>query len=746
MLAFRQVIADAPGQIYVSALIFSPLQSDVRGAFEEMAPPWIKLSPQPHQSWNHCLQTLECNYSIGLVQFSSDSQLLASACGFRYARPLDLWDPRTGACCSYLKQSAYEVKIEIPSPDSRLIASVTNENVFGIWDMQKHEYRFALEWNSGTIEQVVFSRDGQLIALRSVGGIIKVVCTQEGTVFLSLKDCVDKSLNEFYFSLAFSPDCKWLICNIEKGKMGLWFVQTGKQHSILEDKLSVAFSHDSKLLALGSISGVIRLWDVSANAYRPDLKGHSGSVRTLKFSPDDQLLVSGSYDGTVRLWNIQTGKCHTTLEGHTMAFSPEGNLLALGTHIGLVRLWNISKDDYESTFQGHTGSVTAICFSPDGRILASGSYDTTIRLWDLQPRALLPKLKSQSHTGEVIKVTYSPNKQLVASSQYNKTILWNATTGDSCYALDGGDVSFSTDSQLMLSISWDCVVRLLDVQNWNCRAFSKGTLSAFSPDCQLVASVSVDHSIHLWHVQTGDEVIVFHGHSMAVVELVFSPINNLLASGSRDGTARLWNLQTGECSHILKDYSWYPGIIVFAPNGKFLASKCQVRGLRVWDTHTGCRRLILGPHIVGIHTVVFSPDSHFMAAGSSDQMVRLWGTQTGEHLLKIPYLSHRPRIEFRAGIELLFVDGMAHRIRSTNVSEAEIAESSRDVSDLQVDRSGQWVMRSSERLLWLPWEQRASDYAVCGNQIVIGSDNGRVTFLSFEDNPSQPGRKRRLLQ
>ena len=271
--------------------------------------------------------------------------------------------------------------------------------------------------------------------------------------------------------------------------------------------------------------------------------------------------------------------------------------------------------------------------------------------------------------------------------------------------------------------------------------------SVFSSDCRLVASASIDHSIHLWDVQTGDNVIVFHGHSGAVIRLIFSPTNDILASSSQDRTARLWNLQIGECVHTFEIPYHYRDTMVFAPDGASLACAAGFWGreLLLWDTHTGCGRNLESSH-GPFHTIIFSPDSHFVAAGSDDQMVRLWDTQTGEKLLKIPYLSYHPRIEFRAGIELLFVDGMAHKIRSTDMTEAEIAESSRDVSDLQVDCSGQWVTRSSKRVLWLPPEQRGKAYAVCGNQIVIGSKYGRVTFLSFEDNPTQPGRKRRLLQ
>lgn len=185
------------------------------------------------------------------------------------------------------------------------------------------------------------------------------------------------------------------------------------------------------------------------------------------------------------------------------------------------------------------------------------------------------------------------------------------------------------------------------------------------------------------------------------------------------------------------NYSHSLDTLVFAPNSELLASGSdhglESPRLRLWDVLAGCIGSSLGGHTGDILTIVFSRDSQSIASGSSDQKVRLWNTQTGKHLLTIPSLSSEPRIEFLAGVDAIFVDGICHEIGSNKMTNTEIANHSRLLSDLQVDSSGEWVTKGSKRVLWLPPERQAGRYAVFGEKTVIGSWNGRMTFLSFED-------------
>ncbi len=153
--------------------------------------------------------------------------------------------------------------------------------------------------------------------------------------------------------MVFSPDEQILATAALDMTVKLWQVADGTLLETLEEGIGavrsgMAFSPDRKLLAIGSAgTDTLRLWSVSGGTLLHRLKEPDGSIVSVAFSPDGGLLAVGTGDGLVHIWDAVVVKQLSTLKGHTamvssVAFSPDGNLLASGSLDGTVRLWGVS--------------------------------------------------------------------------------------------------------------------------------------------------------------------------------------------------------------------------------------------------------------------------------------------------------------------------------------------------------------------------------------------------------------------
>ena len=68
----------------------------------------------------------------------------------------------------------------------------------------------------------------------------------------------------------------------------------------------------------------------------------------------------------------------------------------------------------------------------------------------------------------------------------------------------------------------------------------------FSPNGEYLASGSLDKTIGVWRVSSGERIKTLTGHSREVLSVVFSPNGEYLASGSEDNTIGVWRVSSGE--------------------------------------------------------------------------------------------------------------------------------------------------------------------------------------------------------
>lgn len=290
------------------------------------------------------------------------------------------------------------------SPDSKILASGSDDRTIRLWDVDKWTTSRTLKGNGRNITSVGFSFDGK----RIFGG----TTTDEGFLGMVIE----------------------------------WEVSSGRELQKLPGHTRrvncLAVSPDNKTLATGSIDCTIKLRDLTTGDVQFTLDGHTDVVDALAFSPDGEIVLSASRDRTLRLWAAKNGKSIAILRGHvgriySVAFTPDGKTVVSGADKGgskgpgEIKLWDVSQASELATLKGHSNFVFAVAVSPSGRKLASASNISgsgnesrhEIKIWDLESRRELQSvIWKGSDSSLTTCLAYSPDGKYLALGDWDGTI------------------------------------------------------------------------------------------------------------------------------------------------------------------------------------------------------------------------------------------------------------------------------------------------------------------------------------
>lgn len=340
-----------------------------------------------------------------------------------------------------------------------------------------------------------------------------------------------------------------------------------------------------------------RNW-LRADPMHTTFAGHGTNVVTcVQF--DEDKIVSASDDHSINIYDTGTGALRKRLDGHeggVWALEYKGDTLVSGSTDRTVRIWDLEDLTQTHVFFGHTSTVRCLQivepvydeatgeFQPPYPLIVTGSRDASLRVWKL------PKKGEPAYSaGEANGAAHAPPEQNPFHVHHLEG------HGEAVRAL-------AAHGRICVSGSYDRTVRVWDIVKGTCIHVLQG------------------------HEAKGESDVTLH-QLTSVYSIVYDKFRNRCASGSMDNTVKIWDLATGECLNTLTGHTSLVGLLGLSPNR--IVSAAADASLRVWDANTYELKHTLSSHAAAI--TCFQHDETKVVSGS-DGTLKLWDIRTGRFI------------------------------------------------------------------------------------------------------------------
>jgi WD40 repeat protein len=393
--------------------------------------------------------------------------------------------------------------------------------------------------------------------------------------------------------LAYSPDGELLACGTYSGRVRVYEARTGELVNVLTGEPSpiwaLAWSPDSQTLAVGSQNGVLLRW--TRDGARIPRRFHSRATADIAWSRDGLVLAVAGVDRVDFVDANQASVQTIDMPGseiRSAAFSSDGQRFVIGFANGDVSFWNRTSG-LEVSHDAHRNGVQTVAWDPTGDVIATGSDDGKVKLWnsDGTPRAVL-----DGHQSAVTDLDWHP-------------------TGDSLVSVDASEVIYR----------WSKTGELLERRQSPAGKVPYAIVWAPDGDYYSVAGGG-RRIVHLPEATTTPESI--QGHDLRLTDLEWDSAGARFATAGSDSFVRVFD-RDAKPSLFIKTPSKVKGL-AWSPDDKQLATSQGKAIVQIWNLTTRRETNSLRP-LGGNHTlysVAWNSITGELAVASANQSATVW--------------------------------------------------------------------------------------------------------------------------
>lgn len=455
----------------------------------------------------------------------------------------------------------------------------------------------------------------------------------------------------------------------------------------------------------GKVIQATRLLDYQTGNQVHEFRGHQGRVYSILFTQDSRAVLIQDQTGECKLWDALTGQQQGALadldDRYAFGIAPAGDLIA--GIADTLNVWDLKTGKLQSQAKLAAPFRTfRTTFAKDPKEMMAADPQGVIHVFNIETGA---DLRQIPNSGGVRDMRASPDGRLLAIANDDDPVvkIWNIQSGTLSTEIKGhdsgvSDVDFSPDGTRLLT----------------CGGSSYPTESMEHGVLKRETIHGPDHSIRLWDVVTGKELLRINDHPNSVLRIRFSASGEEAVSCGYDGTVRVWSLKLPPVSdkvatsppvHTFEGHSQPVRSVAFSSDGQRALSggggEAAKNSIRVWDLAQKRELGQFQEHSGRISSISVGSDGKRVLSASADGQIRLWNIDTFQNIQAIENTPKRAAQIVRfsgngkrylaggpALLELRGLEGDADTL-SFDFSNGEF-------TDLDIDVDGQRVITSSQ--------------------------------------------------